>query len=773
MTRWLPTILCGLMVVPWPASGQSLDRAVLEQLKDASVYIRVSQSGKVHSAGSGFVIRVDGDTALVLTNHHVAVPDASESPRGGNFEVSVVFRSGSPTEQELPATLLGSIFNETTDLALLEVKGVKQPPRPIPAEQTAVESEFFETMPVTALGFPLGEMIQGVVGRTGGNPAITVTPMTIGSLRRDAANQLLRVQLNGSLIQGNSGGPIVDAKGRLVGVAVSRLRGEAVGFAIPPRVIAQFLNGTLDLRSLNVVSVAADGVELKVEARLVDPFNRVKSVTLRRAAASMPIPPATRPGEPALVNDPAPVSLALADGMASGQFKVALGAAGERKVTFQVVMTDKSGRMSVSSPVTLDVPSKPGLVTRIGGEGREKTEARWSCDVNVEDGCTIHHEGGETTIDVPGGSPFINAPQSLLHTFNAPASVVQVKGNFFASVVVDCDLDPGAETISGTGGKKLPFTFQGAGLLIWQDENNFVRIERCKGSQGGVGLIHRALVEVYSKGREVGVHYSQSIPDVPTVLAVRRKGASIQVLYSRAPNELVVFQELAVDFRDEVLVGVAASNLSKRPLKARFREVHLTDLERQPLDVTKIDRKRLVVPKFDTLGDGTLVFEGTALKVVKDDVGTATPDENMARFSGEWSKGQQLFWRGKKKGDFLSVEFNLEQQGKFDPKVMLTKGPEYGRVIVSLDGKPVNSDKPWNLYAPEVKLGNAGPLGTGLLLAKGMHKLTFTIAGKDDQSTGFAVGLDDVRLVPTAKAAPKADPKKADEKKPGAKPPGS
>ena len=42
------------------------------------------------------------------------------------------------------------------------------------------------------------------------------------------------MQLDGELNPGNSGGPVVAADGKLVGIAVSKIVGTKIGFAIPP-----------------------------------------------------------------------------------------------------------------------------------------------------------------------------------------------------------------------------------------------------------------------------------------------------------------------------------------------------------------------------------------------------------------------------------------------------------------------------------------------------------------------------------------------------------
>ncbi len=227
------------------ARGQSFDKATLDRVKDATVYIKIKVNGRPVSAGSGFAILAKGDSVTVMTNRHVAVHDDDELPANAKPEIFVVFRSGTPQEQEVPAKLLTFDRRKVTDLAMLEVKGVKQPPLPINADRPVAEGDLFETMTAYSLGFPLGGMISG--GNLNSNPAVTVNAMTISSFRRGESNRLERIQFSGSMIQGNSGGPIVNDKGTLVGVVVERLAGESVVRAIPPNVITAFLGGDVDV----------------------------------------------------------------------------------------------------------------------------------------------------------------------------------------------------------------------------------------------------------------------------------------------------------------------------------------------------------------------------------------------------------------------------------------------------------------------------------------------------------------------------------------------
>ena len=365
------TIVCLIAVLALAPSswGQAIDKQTLDQLKDSSVFIKMKIPNVGEASGSGFAIKTTGDTVLIMTNRHVVVPEEGDLPQGAKHELWVVFRSGTPQQQELPAQLLAYDEREIRDLAVLEVRGVQNPPRPIAANLTTAEADFYETMPVYTLGFPGGRMMGGVVGNIKNNPAITVNAMSISSFRRDEGNRLARVQLNGSTIEGNSGGPLVDGKGRLVGVIVSRLRGESVGFAVPPSVISQFLDGDIGGFKAELTSLQTGTAAVKLEVRLVDPLRNIKAVTLRYARQSgtpAPAKPDARGVYPLLFNG-VNVPLQVSGGTASGQLSLPVATAADRKLAMQFVLTSTTGRIMPGKPSPVDIPERPGAIAGIDG----------------------------------------------------------------------------------------------------------------------------------------------------------------------------------------------------------------------------------------------------------------------------------------------------------------------------------------------------------------------------------------------------------------------
>src|SRR5437868_12303255 len=72
--RTLAVALAGLGCLAGAARAQdSITPETLRALKHATAFVKVEAKG-LSASGSGFVIRSDGDRALLVTNHHVVEP---------------------------------------------------------------------------------------------------------------------------------------------------------------------------------------------------------------------------------------------------------------------------------------------------------------------------------------------------------------------------------------------------------------------------------------------------------------------------------------------------------------------------------------------------------------------------------------------------------------------------------------------------------------------------------------------------------------------------
>ncbi|MEN3271368.1 MAG: hypothetical protein V7636_129 [Actinomycetota bacterium] len=197
-------------------NGEGLDvHAVLRSVQDAVVAINIEGVGQfggvVRAAGSGMVIDSSG---LVLTNNHVVE---------GATSITVTLADG----RDVDADLVGSI--PSNDVALVRVRSAKS----LEAVQFGSSGALRVGDPVVAIGNALG---------LGGTPSVTTGIVSALGRDLDASNgEHLTdlIQTDAAIYQGNSGGPLVDAQGEVVGVntavATSQANGAAenLGFALP------------------------------------------------------------------------------------------------------------------------------------------------------------------------------------------------------------------------------------------------------------------------------------------------------------------------------------------------------------------------------------------------------------------------------------------------------------------------------------------------------------------------------------------------------------
>jgi S1-C subfamily serine protease len=180
---------------------------VVEAVTPSVVSIRIvaeNRRGKTgEGAGSGFVVAPDG---FVVTNDHVV--DRAK-------HVTVVFTDG----RELGARVIGT--DPATDLALLRV-----PEGGLPSALIGASESLRVGQMAIAIGNPLGfqsTVSAGVISALGRN-------------LRSRSGRLIEnvIQTDVALNPGNSGGPLVDSHGRVIGVNTAMIQfAQGLCFAIP------------------------------------------------------------------------------------------------------------------------------------------------------------------------------------------------------------------------------------------------------------------------------------------------------------------------------------------------------------------------------------------------------------------------------------------------------------------------------------------------------------------------------------------------------------
>lgn len=173
------------------------------------------------SSGTGFVIGKEG---YILTCAHVLPRDDQRVEVHYN-----VLNGDKPAVVKTVATVLET--DEKRDIALLKIKPRNPLPHVILSEEGAIET---------------GESIT-VIGNPGLGSTILSHTMTTGIVsnpRRDLEGQQY-IQTNAAVNPGNSGGPMFDGNGRVIGLVSLKGNIEGAGFAVPTSVLRNFLSSLL------------------------------------------------------------------------------------------------------------------------------------------------------------------------------------------------------------------------------------------------------------------------------------------------------------------------------------------------------------------------------------------------------------------------------------------------------------------------------------------------------------------------------------------------
>lgn len=199
--------------------GRELTAQEIYQRVNPSVVTVMVQLDDSVSVGTGVIFRADG---YILTNYHVLA---------GGRDCTVAMDTGRTYEARYVAG------DERNDLAVLKVELTG-----LPAATFGDSDQLVVGDKVYAIGNPLGVELRG-----------TLTDGIVSAINRDVqvdGRTMTLVQTNAALNSGNSGGPLINACGQVVGINTIKMSSdysnvEGLGFAIPSASIRRLVNDLL------------------------------------------------------------------------------------------------------------------------------------------------------------------------------------------------------------------------------------------------------------------------------------------------------------------------------------------------------------------------------------------------------------------------------------------------------------------------------------------------------------------------------------------------
>lgn len=195
-----------------------VDEGISESVKkvyDSVVVVENIYKSQLVGSGTGFVYKIKGNDAFIMTNHHV-ISNAEE--------VKVVFSNG----HEVISTIVGS--DEYADIGILKVK--KKDIISVAHLGKSADSKLGDT--VFTIGVPVGKEFYGTVTRGILSGKDRMVSVSVSGIRNDWIMNVM--QTDAAINPGNSGSPLCNVNGEVIGINSLKIVEESIdglGFSIP------------------------------------------------------------------------------------------------------------------------------------------------------------------------------------------------------------------------------------------------------------------------------------------------------------------------------------------------------------------------------------------------------------------------------------------------------------------------------------------------------------------------------------------------------------
>ena len=216
----------------------------------------------------------------------------------------------------------------------------------------------------------------------------------------------------------------------------------------------------------------------------------------------------------------------------------------------------------------------------------------WGEVTDPDGDCKVTSADGKVTISMSGGQHDLWPEKDKMGKVNAPRILQEVEGDFVVSVKVTGAIKPQKGSMVPKLASGGPF--QGGCLLIWQDENSFVRFDRCG-------------VYSTSKDKNLAFFYLQAFKDAKRVtdkeskkainlfkegqidddghIRLERKEGKIYPSFSQDDGktwQVLSPPSVSTELPQKVKVGVGAVNNTTKAFSVQFQDFEVKKLAKGP-----------------------------------------------------------------------------------------------------------------------------------------------------------------------------------------------
>ena len=204
---------------------------------------------------------------------------------------------------------------------------------------------------------------------------------------------------------------------------------------------------------------------------------------------------------------------------------------------------------------------------------KQKIEG-WGTALDLTGDCKFQAKDGALVMSIPGGKAHDLSTELLSST--APRVLRPLSDDFSIQVKVEGEFRPGSDSSQpGRSG------YRGAGLVVFADAKNYVRLERATLEWKGEEPQAYTNFEIRVDGelQRIGTTADAPLdPQKPTWLRLQRVGAVLQGAVSQDGKEWkeLVPKELTDAWKKETLAGIAAISTSQEEFTPRYSELSIT-----------------------------------------------------------------------------------------------------------------------------------------------------------------------------------------------------